>query len=122
MAHWWHTFVAVISFFMINSGVTDESVKDRIQEKVDELVREDLKFSWNFKSLEELKKEAIYLQPGLLTNKPLRALRLEGVGAVADGGTIVASTSEVEGMAILSVECSGQETKIRYSILRFLSH
>ncbi|MGA8164838.1 MAG: alanyl-tRNA editing protein [Waddliaceae bacterium] len=102
--------------FVLYSGVIKCLVKEKIQEKVDDLIRGNFKFSWNFEPLEVLEKEAIYLQPGLPMNKPLRALRLEGVGAVADGGTIVASTGEVGGVAIFSVECNDRETKIRYSL------
>ncbi len=102
--------------FVLYSGTIDSSVKDKIQEKANELIQRNLKFSWSFELLDELQKEAIYLQPGLPVNKPLRALRLEGVGTVADAGTIVASTGEVESVTVLSVESSGQETKIRYVV------
>lgn len=103
--------------FVLYKGIIDEAVKEKIQEKVDELIRDNRKFSWNFEPLEILKKEAIYLQPGLPMNKPLRALRLDGVGAVADGGTIVNSTAEVGKVNVLSVDCNDKETKIRYSVL-----
>ncbi len=64
-----------------------------------------------------LQKEAIYLQPGLPTNKPLRTLRLEGVGAVADGGTQVKQTGEVEGINIESIEDKEGNTIVNYKII-----
>jgi Ser-tRNA(Ala) deacylase AlaX len=95
----------------------NKDIKNELQKKVDELTSQDLKFSWSFEPLEALEKEAIYyLQPGLPKNKPLRALRLDGIGAVADGGTIVSSTQEVGKILILSIDTSEAETTIRYQL------
>lgn len=69
--------------FVLYKGIINEAVKEEIQEKVDELIRDNRKFSWNFEPLEILKEKAIYLQPGL----SLRALRLDDVVTVADEGT-----------------------------------
>jgi Ser-tRNA(Ala) deacylase AlaX len=90
--------------------------KEELQNKVNELIQNDFKFSWSFEPLEILEKKAIYLQPGLPKNKPLRALHLEGVGTVADGGTIVVSTKEVGKVTVLSIEDNGQETCVRYQV------
>jgi len=97
-------------------GSLGKDIKPELQEKVDELIQKNLRFSWSFESLEDLEKEALYLQPGLPKNKPLRALRLEGVATVADGGTIVAATLEVEKCIILSIEDTGTETIMRYQV------
>lgn len=100
--------------FIVYDGVLDDSVKPNLQAKVDEIIEKNLRFSWEFLPLEALQKEAIYLQPGLPANKPLRVLRLEGVGAVADGGTIVREAQEVGHVTVLSIANNGQETKITY--------
>jgi Ser-tRNA(Ala) deacylase AlaX len=76
-----------------------------------------LSISFRFLNYEELKQEAIYLQPGLPTNKPLRLLFLEGVGGVADGGTQVHSTSEVGSISILPLEKKDGMTLIHYRLL-----
>jgi len=102
--------------FVLYQGSVGKDFKEELQHKVNELIQKDVKFSWSFELLEQLEKEAIYLQPGLPKNKPLRALRLEGVGTVADGGTIVASTKEVGSVTILSIEDNGKETLVRYQI------
>lgn len=102
--------------FVLYQGVLNKDIKNELQKKVDELTSQDLKFSWSFEPLEALEKEAIYLQPGLPKNKPLRALRLNGIGAVADGGTIVSSTQEVGKILILSIDTSEAETTIRYQL------
>ncbi len=97
-------------------GVVDKDIKQELQDKVNELIQQNLRFSWAFKPLEELEKEALYLQPGLPKNKPLRALRLEGVATVADGGTILGTTGEVGRITILAIEQDGAETTVRYQV------
>lgn len=102
--------------YIVYKGILQEDVKQQLQEKVDELIAKDLKFSWDFQPFEELQKEAIYLQPNLPTNKPLRTLRLETVGAVADGGTQLHSTSEAGKVIVDAIEPQGDTTIVRYSL------
>lgn len=102
--------------FIEYSGIVNEDIKHKIEDKANKLIRKDLKFSWLFQPLAELEKEAIYLLPGLPTNKPLRTLRLETIGAVADGGTQVHSTNEVGEIKIDSVEIKDNNTVINYSL------
>lgn len=102
-------------YIMYQGSVGEESKQD-IQDKVNELIEEDLTFSWDFVPFETLQKDAIYLQPNLPTNKPLRALRLETVGTVADGGTQLHSTKEVGKINIDSIETDNQVTIIKYSL------
>ncbi|MDO8619340.1 MAG: alanyl-tRNA editing protein [Candidatus Daviesbacteria bacterium] len=92
-------------------------VKQKLENEANELVSKNLEFSWYFQPLEDLQKEAIYLQPGLPTNKPLRTLKLESVGAVADGGTQVKHTTEVGEIKIESIENQDNLTLVRYSIV-----
>lgn len=101
---------------IVYQGVLTEDIKQKLEDKSNELVSQNLKFTWYFQRLEELQKEAIYLQPGLPTNKPLRTLKLEGIGAVADGGTQVKNTGEVGKIKIESVEKENDLTLVRYSI------
>lgn len=101
--------------FILYKGVLEEDIKQRLQDKVDELIAQDLKFSWEFQPYEELQKEAIYLQEGLPKNKPLRTFRLETVGAVADGGTQLHSTSEVGKVMVEDIVTEGENTIISYS-------
>lgn len=102
--------------YVLYSGSIGKDIKQELQKKIDELIANDLKFSWGFEPLEVIEKEAIYLQPGLPQNKPLRALKLEGIGTVADGGTIVGRTGEVANILIVSIEDTGKETTIHYEI------
>lgn len=102
--------------FVQYSGIIDRDIRKELEEKSNELIARDLKFTWSFEPLEKIEKEALYLQPGLPKHKPLRALRLQNVGTVADGGTIVSSTKEVEKIAIESVEMAEGTTSIHYRI------
>ncbi len=109
---------------IVYQGVISEDIAQNLEDKANELVEKNLQFSWYFQPLEDLQKEAIYLIPGLPTNeqvlssgnKPLRTLKLEGVGAVADGGTQVRTTSEVGRIKIESVEKEDNLTIVRYSL------
>jgi alanyl-tRNA synthetase len=102
--------------FIVYQGTVDENIQQKIEDKANEIVEKNLQFSWQFQSVEDLQKEAIYLQPGLPTNKPLRTLRLEGVGAVADGGTQVRNTQEVGKITIPNIEVKEGNTVVHYSI------
>lgn len=102
--------------FIIYQGTIQGDIKQKLQEKVDEMIAQDLKFSWLFQPYEDLQKEAIYLQQGLPTNKPLRTLRLETIGAVADGGTQIHSTSEAGKVIIGDITINGETTIISYTL------
>lgn len=101
---------------IVYKGILTEDIRQKLEDKSNELVTQNLKFTWYFQPLENLQKEAIYLQTGLPINKPLRTLKLEGIGAVADGGTQVKKTSEVGRIKIDSVEEENGLTIVRYSI------
>ncbi len=102
--------------YIVYRGILGKDIKQELEDKSNELVSKNLQFSWLFQPYEDLKKEALYLQPGLPTNKPLRTLRLESVGAVADGGTQVRNTAEVGRITIASVEEKEGNTTIKYSL------
>ncbi len=102
--------------YITYQGELNKDIKIELEAKANELVEKNLKFSWLFQPYDNLQKEAIYLQPGLPTNKPLRTLRLETIGAVADGGTQVHSTQEVGKIIITSVEQKDGMTTAYYTI------
>lgn len=99
------------------SGIIDKDFKLDLQNKVNEMISQDLEFYWEFVDFETLKSKAIYLQPNLPVNKPLRMLELKGIGAVADGGTIVKNTSEVEKIEITSIDKIDGNTIVRYRLV-----
>lgn len=100
--------------FIVYAGSAGKDIKSELENKTNELIGKNLAFITAFVSLEELTKDAIYLQPGLPTNKPLRKLTLEGVGSVADGGTQVRRTGEVGRISISAVTEEDRNTIIFY--------
>ena len=102
--------------FIIYQGTLTGDIRSELEQKANELVENNLGFTMLFQPLEDLKKEALYLQSGLPTDKPLRTLRLEGVGAVADGGTQVLRTKEVGKIQILPLEIQNGLTVVNYRI------
>ena len=101
---------------IVYTGVLGKDIAKEVEIKANELVSQDKLFQTAFVPLVDLEKDAIYLQPGLPTNKPLRKLTLEGVGSVADGGTQVARTKEVGRILILSIVETATETIVSYRL------
>lgn len=108
-----HGKKAVITY----QGTLNEEIREELEKKANELVAQDRDFSCRFADYETLKRETIYMQPGLPTNKPLRILTLFGVGSVADGGTQVNKTSEVGKISILPIESKEGMTLIHYRLV-----
>lgn len=102
--------------FIVYVGVLGKDITRELEDKSNELVAGALSFATAIVPLEELQKDAIYLQPGLPANKPLRKLTLAGVGSVADGGTQVRNTSEVGSITIPSVTEENGNTVVTYLV------
>lgn len=102
--------------FVLYQGTLKKDIRQELQDKANGLVAKNLSITWEFVSIEVLKKDAIYIQLGLPTNKPLRKITLEGVGSVADGGTQVKKTGEIGKIEVLSVDTEGDMTKVNYQV------
>lgn len=102
--------------FIVYTGVLEKDIKQELEMKSNELVASDIAFETAFVPFEDLQKEALYLQPGLPINKPLRKLTLVGVGSVADGGTQVRNTKEIGIISIPSVSEENGNTIVAYRI------
>lgn len=103
--------------FICYQGTVDRDIREELEIKANDLVRQDLAFSFRLAAHEELEKETIYLQPGLPKNKPLRLLTLSGVGSVVDGGTQVNKTSEIGKISILPIATKEGMTLIHYRLV-----
>lgn len=102
--------------FIVYQGVLGKDITKELHEKSNELVAKAIILTTAFVPIDELRKDAIYLQPGLPTNKPLRKLTLDGVGSVADGGTQVKNTSEVGKINVTSVTEENGNTVVVYRV------
>jgi len=98
---------------IVYAGALGKEIAKELEDKSNEIAAQSLALTTEFVPLDVLRKDAIYLQPGLPENKPLRKLTLAGVGSVADGGTQVKNTSEVGKITIPQVmEDNGNVTVV----------
>ncbi len=105
--------------YVLYEGTVAEQAEfnqDKLNQTISQLIQEERGLSWEFAPLEKLEQDAIYLQPGLPTHKPLRKLTLEGVGSVADGGTLVQNTREVNNVIVTLIEDREGQVKINYQL------
>lgn len=102
--------------YIMYSGVVDTDITRELSDKSNELVGNTLDLVTEFVPLADLEKDAIYLQPGLPADKPLRKLTLAGVGSVADGGTQVKNTGEVGNITIGSITTIDGNTTVSYTL------
>jgi phenylalanyl-tRNA synthetase alpha chain len=93
-----------------------EELAKVIEREANFMIEQELRISWDFTTLDELKKTAVYLQPNLPENKPLRRLTIDTVGSFADGGTIVENAKEIEKIHITELRITNDELQIYYSI------
>ena len=103
--------------YIAYKGVLETDIRADLETKANELVAQNLHIAWSYATMEELQKDAIYIQPGLPTNKPLRKITLESVGSVADGGTQVKQTGEVGKIEVTSVISENGETIVKYKVV-----
>lgn len=103
--------------YILYQGILGKNIKNELEEKSNELIQKDLKFTTFFKPFGELQKDVIYLQPNLPTDKPLRSLTLENIGTVADGGTQVHTSREVGKVQISAISEKDVTTTIEYRVI-----
>ena len=103
--------------YIAYKGILDKDIRADLETKANKLVAQNLHITWSYATMEELQKDAIYIQPGLPTNKPLRKITLETVGSVADGGTQVKQTGEVGKIEVTSVTSENGETIVKYRVV-----
>ena len=63
--------------YIVYSGVLGNDITKELEDKSNELITKNISLSTAIVPLDELSKDAIYLQPNLPTDKPLRKLTLE---------------------------------------------
>lgn len=102
--------------FVMYAGSVEAMEAARLEEQTNALIQQNKELRWEFTDLDSLKQDAIYLQPNLPINKPLRKLTMVGVGSVADGGTILANAGAVGALKIVNIETQDGTTKISYQV------
>jgi phenylalanyl-tRNA synthetase beta chain len=100
---------------IVYKGAIGKDITLDLKQKANEIVTQEMVFKTSFLTGQELADKALYIQPGLPTNKQLRALELVGVGIVADGGTQISNTKEV-GEIDIRIEIKDEYTTVYYNI------
>lgn len=90
---------------------------DKINKEIENIISSKLNISWKFVSYEELE-SANWLPDKLPRNKPLREVTLEGYGSVADGGTLVKNTKELNEKIVIEMEDFQGMKKIKYNLIQ----
>ena len=89
--------------------------KQIIEYEANSIVQKNLPLTTEFVSLDELEKRASFVPPHLPKHKPLRILTIEGYQAIPDGGTQVATTSEVGPIRITNIENTTESVRVHYA-------
>ena len=87
-----------------------------IEKETNAMVRDNVSLKTEFVSLEELKARASWMPKHLPKNKPLRILSVGTYEPIPDGGTQVATASEVGIITITAIENTDSAVRIRYQV------
>ncbi len=103
--------------FLEYQGIIDVSMKEEIENKVNEILQQDLLVVTKEATFEELEKESKFVPPNLPKNKPLRMIRVGDYSAMPDGGVHVKSTKEIGKIWIANITIEDGKTNVRYGVL-----
>lgn len=105
--------------FVEFQGKIEAAHKDRIQQKLDELVEKDLPVSVARVSLEDIKERRIYVPEGFVRKGPdedMRVVEIGNLGGYPCGGTHVHGTAELVKVTVRKISSSKGVTKISYEV------
>jgi phenylalanyl-tRNA synthetase alpha chain len=102
--------------YIVYPGFIDTTHIPNIQQKVDDLIREDLPITSRMVTLEQIQQEGIYLPFELPQNKPLRLIQMGDYPPVPDGGTQLKSTGVLWSTTISDVTYNNNQTTIHYQV------
>lgn len=100
--------------FLEYSGSVDVSLKDKLEEKVNEVIGQDLPIVTKEAVYEELEKECRFLPPNFPKNKKLRMIKIGDYPAMPDGGVHVESTREIGKILITNLTSEENKTTVKY--------
>lgn len=101
---------------IIYSGLIDQSLLPQIAQLANQIVLDDQTISTDFVSKKELDKRGIPIPTDLPTNKALRIIQIGDRLPIPDGGTQVASTSEVGPIKLIDVQYDNGHSILNYQI------
>ena len=98
-------------------GAIDVSIKEELEEKVNQAIEKDLSIVTKEASYEELAKECQFLPPNLPKDKMLRMLKIGDYPAMPDGGVHVKSTKEIDKVLITDLFSQEGKVRIKYRVI-----
>lgn len=96
------------------SGSVNVSLKEDLEEKVNQAVKRDLPILTKDATYDELIKECQFVPPNLPKDKSLRMLKIGRFPAMPDGGVHVKSTKEIGKVLITNLISDKQKTVVKY--------
>ncbi len=102
-------------------GIIDRTLIDQIQDKVDQIIADNLPITTQFVSLTKLQSLAPWVPANLPKNKPLRVMQVGSFPPIPDGGTQVASTADVGKVKIVDIDYDSGCSIVRYQVFPAIS-
>jgi Ser-tRNA(Ala) deacylase AlaX len=94
------------------------TIKEKLEEEVNNVIRENRNVITKETSLDELSKIVRYIPPNLPKDKPLRIIHIDGFYAMPDGGTQVKQLGEIGEIKILSISNNEGKSIIKYQVIK----
>jgi len=103
--------------FLEYKGEMDLSLKDQIEQKVNQVSQEGLEIVTKESSYDELASSCKFLPPNLPKDKPLRMIKIGDFPPMPDGGVHVKNTKEIGKIWIANLTVQNGITNIRYGVM-----
>lgn len=102
--------------FLEYQGKLDTSKKEKIEQRVNEILQKDLPVLTKETTYAELEKECQFLPPNLPKDKPLRIIKIGDYPPMPDGGVHVKSTKEIGKIWIANITSQDDKVNVRYRV------
>ncbi len=97
-------------------GIINLEKKAEIEQRVNEVVQQNLAVVTKFATYEEIEKKCQFIPPNLPKNKPLRMIKIGNFPGMPDGGVQVVKTAEIGKIWIAAITINNDKSIIRYGI------
>ncbi len=105
-----------VEYNVASDYVLDESLKDKLQKRVDELIKSDYQNKLMFMPPSEMSKYCRHVPPNMPANKPSRIVLYSDTFGIPCGGTHVKTLKDIGVVKIVGVKVKKGVAKIAYSV------
>ncbi len=102
--------------FIEYEGTINPKLLETLEKRSNMLIASNQEIKTEIVTLSELQKRSRWVPLHLPKNKPLRIMQIGGYPPIPDGGTQVATTSEIGIIAITQIEQIGPNVRVHYSV------